>query len=365
MANVLSSFVQIGEMRSFLPRVNCDARDTFTTLWRKVFQDLTITHTRSTAGFVAEEVKATKSILKDLPETLTPDDIRRALREVSKGIILVPIFDEFDRIKDQDTATLMADAIKCLSDYSVNATVLVIGVAESVDELIKEHHSIERTLIQIPMPRMSSEEVKAIVASGMTRLKMEVDESEQRTIVGLSQGLPYVTHLLSLHATKSAIRRQSRKLVEEDVRNGITASLENWQQSIKTAYYNATRSHQPGNIFKEVVLACAFAITDEFGYFSAANVRDPLREIVPDREYDIPHFARHLKQISGEERGILLHRTGKKRSVRYRFSSPLMRPYIIMRGFDEGTINKRLLRKLSKEIAGDHLLSGLNGHYSP
>ena len=346
LSNVLASFVQDIEKRFYLPRVNCDARDTFTTLWKKLFRDIKVTQTQRGVGFTSSDVVVDVSIVDELPDELTPDEVRRVLSQLARGIILVPIFDEFDRIKKDETSALMADAIKSLSDYSVDATVLIIGVAESVDELIKEHQSIERALVQIPMPRMSGAEVGQIIKNGLAELEMQVGDGEKHTIVNLSQGLPYVAHLLSLHAAKSAIKRESKIVQLEDIQSGITTSINDWQQSIKTTYYHATKSPQPGNIFREVVLACAFAKNDELGYFSAAQVRDPLNLIVPDRSYSIPNYARHLKQLSSVERGELLHRIGKTRRLRYRFNSPLMRPYIVMKGIDDGIITREHLPKL-------------------
>ena len=90
------------------------------------------------------------------------------MQDLSKTSGLIIIFDEFDKIKRADLIAAMADTIKALSDYSVNATIFIIGVADSVDELIREHQSIERALIQIPMPRMSDDEIRGIstTASG-------------------------------------------------------------------------------------------------------------------------------------------------------------------------------------------------------
>ena len=360
LSNVLSSFLQSVEGLFHLPRVNCDARDTYTSLWQKLFRNLRITETRPGVGFAASDIDSHRKLVDDLPEELTPDDVRTTLQILSRGIILVPIFDEFDRIGDVQTSTLMADTIKGLSDYSVASTVIIIGVAESVDELIKEHHSIERALVQIPMPRMSNEEIGDIISNGLTKLEMSIEDGQRRTIASLSQGLPYVTHLLALHAAKSAINRESRMVEQDDVRRGISIAVDQWQQSNKNAYYNATKSHQPENIFRQVILACAFADTDEFGYFSAANVRDPLRLIVPARQYDIPHFARHLQKFSSPERGNLLERMGSERRWRYRFTNPLMRPYIIMRGFDDGTINGDQLRALSESLGGGDMFSRID-----
>ena len=348
LSNVLSSFLQSAGDHFHLPKINCDASDTFTSLWKKQFQDLILTEVRPGAGFQSEDIKTNKSILEGLPDKLNPDIIRRTLSSLSHNIILVPIFDEFDRIQNKNLPSLMADTIKGLSDYSVDATIILIGVAESVDDLISEHQSIERVFVQIPLQRMSNKEVKEIIDNGLQKLEMQIETSTSRSIVSLSQGLPYVTHLLSLHTTRAALQRKSAKIQAQDLQIGIVKSLENWQQSVKTTYYVATKSQQPGNIFREVLLACAFANNDEFGYFPAANVRDPLRIIIPGKTYDIPNFARHLKQFSGPERGDLLNRTGSKRRLRFRFNNPLMRPYIIMRGIEDGIIEQDKLENLGK-----------------
>jgi hypothetical protein len=68
-------------------------------------------------------------------------------REAERKLV---VFDEFDRLANMEARGLMSDTIKSLSDYGSSATVLVIGVADSVSDLIQEHQSIERVLMQIP-----------------------------------------------------------------------------------------------------------------------------------------------------------------------------------------------------------------------
>jgi hypothetical protein len=144
--------------------------------------------------------------------------------------------------------------------------------------------------------------------------------------------------MLALHTAKFALGRESLVITRDDVKAGISRSLEQWHQSIVTTYYNATKSHQPDHLYKEVLLACALAEVDEKSYFTAAAVRGPLRMIARP-ELDIPNFARHLKQFSEQQRGNVLVREGETRRIRYRFANPLMRPYIIMRGVSEGLLS--------------------------
>ena len=84
----------------------------------------------------------------------------------------------------------IADTVKTLSDHAVSATVVLVGVADSVGELIEEHESVERALIQVHMPRMSYKEVEEIVTTGMNRLSLSVDSHALRRICILAQGLP-------------------------------------------------------------------------------------------------------------------------------------------------------------------------------
>ena len=67
---------------------------------------------------------------------------------------------------------------------------------------------------------------------------------------------------------------------------------------------------------------------------------------IMERHYDIPSFSRHLKEFSERTRGPILHKTGRKRRMRYRFSNPLMQPYVSMRGVAGGLIDKATLRDL-------------------
>ncbi|WP_054657241.1 hypothetical protein, partial [Stenotrophomonas pictorum] len=266
-----------------------------------------------------------------------PDDVRRVLAQLSAVRPVLIVLDEFDRIESKSVQALVADTIKGLSDFGVSASILLIGVAESISELIEGHLSIERALVQIPMPRMTDAEIDQIFDKGMARLGMAIEDSAKAHMRNLSQGLPYIAHLLALNATKTAVFDNSPLVRRAHADEGILKSLDQWQESIKTAYYVAIKSQQPGNIYKQVLLACAIAEVDEMGYFTAAAVRAPVTAIAK-RPLDIPNYARHLKEFSEEGRGPVITRIGTERKFRYRFVNPLMRPYVIMRGHAEKLI---------------------------
>jgi nucleoside-triphosphatase THEP1 len=344
LANVLFDFLSRAGLHGMESgTINCDPTMNFSSLWHKIFRDISINAPSISAGFAAQPVQQKFSLDAFLPETVTPDDVRHALKQLpAKSIIII---DEVDRIGEKEiTTTLLADTIKTLSDHSIDTTLILVGVADSIDELIAEHRSTERALVQVHMPRMSDEELYEILLKALSPVHMTMEVDAQQRIARLSKGLPHYTHLLGQNAALQAIQAGRRNIIKQDVTTAIKAALGKAQQSIISGYHKATHSPRE-NLYKQVLLACAIAKTDYLGFFSAADVRDPMSRIMK-RKYEIPAFSQHLNAFCDEERGPILQRTGTKRRFRFRFINPLLQPFVIMRGVDEGMISEDELEAL-------------------
>jgi hypothetical protein len=226
---------------------------------------------------------------------------------------------------------LLADTIKALSDQGVRATLLLVGVADSVDQLIEEHPSVERSLAQIHMPTMSQVELGEIIDRGMHIAGLIAEPEFRDDAVRLAHGLPNYVHLLGQNAAKRAVEQRRDRIVRADLDPAIERSLEMVDESVLSAYHRATTSNRE-TLYRDVLLACALAHRDDLDTFSAADVRDQLVAITGvDR--DIPAFAQHLKDFSGAgERGKILDRLGTQRRYRYRFKNPLLPPFVLMKG---------------------------------
>ncbi len=317
LANTFTTFMHRPAARAIARRVNCDGVTSFQSLWRKVF----------------EEVELNIPVNKDTG----PDDIRRSLASVSAASRPIIVLDEFDRLAPGRTAGLIADTIKSLSDYSVNTTIILVGVANSVSELLRGHASVGRALVEIPMPRMSDEEIEEILDKRASRLDMTMTEQVRSQIVKYSQGLPHYAHLIGLNAFQEGALNRTKKIVRTHLRKSIDKYISKAQKTIKDAYYKATLSPRPDNLFKEVLLACSLADADGLGFFAATDVVIPMSTIMENR-YEIPSFARHLKEFCTDERGAILERRGQPRRYRYRFRDPLMRPYVTLQALSSGLL---------------------------
>jgi hypothetical protein len=112
------------------------------------------------------------------------------------------------------------------------------------------------------------------------------------------------------------------------------------QLDFSTLYFNVGQVFTPGSPINERDL-----FAGRIEQLGKITVRTPLR-ILTEKPYVIPNFARHLKEFSEPIRGKIVERVGAARRLRYRFVSPIMRPYIVMRGFSEKMLNRQMLKKI-------------------
>jgi Cdc6-like AAA superfamily ATPase len=311
--------------------VNCVPNDTFQSLWLKVYADL--------SDGSSADLGATQG-------QITPDSVRRTLSGFDLTTTPIIIFDEFDKLVDAEAKALLANTIKALSDYAVSTTIILVGVAKSVSELIGGHESILRALAQIPMPRMNTTELGEVLDKRLPRVGMTIAPQAKAQIVTLSRGLPHYTHLLGQFAAKRAIAQHSLKIAESHVDQAERDCLTRTHQTTLEQYQKAIRSHRAGNIYKEVLLGCALAEPDALGFFPAKAVEFPLTKIMK-QSYDVAKFGQHLKILCEPDRGSILEVTGTPRRFRYRFVEPLMQPYVLLQGLSDGLIDKSMLEALS------------------
>jgi energy-coupling factor transporter ATP-binding protein EcfA2 len=344
LVNILSDSLRGLEKGSYqIVRHNCDFTSNFVSIWQGVFRELSFL--RSIQSQALEDLAANGTLRFPFPEDGRSEDVRFLLQQLGSPAIIV--IDEFDRVKDQETPTRLADTIKSLSDHSVDATLIIVGVADSIDELITEHASIERALVQIQVPRMLESELIEIVAKGFLHAKMSIDEDAKQHIAALSRGLPHNAHELGMLTGYAALDSGRVIATKEDVELAIRRSVENAKQTIVSSYYQAVSSpHQ--SIYREILLAAALCPTSELGYFSAGDLRNSLF-VITKKQYGVDGYMRHLNHFCSKERGNVLEKKGERRRFRFRFRESIMEPYIIMRGIKERLISEEDVIRLKSQ----------------
>lgn len=341
LANIIA--ILAADTKVLTCKVNCEAGDTFETAWKKALNEFTYSTKRQGVGFTGLEEGEIKRLSDFVHEKIDANSLRVLF--AGTGAPLLIIFDEFDRLSAK-AGKAFTDVIKTLSDTGAMATLLLVGVADTVDRLIKDHASVARALVQIHMPRMKPKELTEIVVTGAKKLGVTFEPEATVQIVQLSQGLPHYTHLVARNAARQAVKRLSRSVTVDDVAGALQDAVGDAQHSIKTQYHAATTSSHKGALFREVLLACALAKKDGLSYFQAADVVEPLSAMM-GKAYEIPAFARHLSKLCEPARSSVLERTGQRRRYRYRFTEPLLEPFIVMNGLADDLISSSMLASLS------------------
>jgi Cdc6-like AAA superfamily ATPase len=303
--------------------ISCGMSDDFYTIWGNAFNDF-----NAQGEDVASHFKGKSN----------PYEVYNALNDLDGSKYHIFIFDEFDRVQDKNAVTMMADLMKHFSNHPINVTIIIVGVGNTLVELFGSHESVARCCAQIKMPRMSENELHEIIDNRFDRIKFTLDSEVRNKVTKLSQGLPGYVHLLGQLMLKHAIERKSTHISNEDFEVSLGQALEKADYSARQDYLTATKSPRKDNKYKEVLLACAMAQSDEMGHFYAGDVREPYSK-VRGREMEITNFATNLNNLCLPERGPALLKSGERKRYQYRFANPLVQPLTIMQGINEKMIS--------------------------
>lgn len=331
-------------LKSFVvARVQAGPQDSFSSLWIRALEELrAMAISSGRENYVNLDVNF---------GTITPTDVRRELQKINPNALPIIIIDEYDKIINADAKSLTANLIKELYDFTISTTVILVGVAENISQLVEDHASIDRAIVQVQLHRMSEGELREIVRQRASQTPMTFSNDAVWTIVILSRGLPFFTQTLSKHAAMNAIEDKRLNVNNYDVEAAMTRFIEDIEVSFRDVYRAATRTNQKNNL-QESLLACALARCDDEGFFKATDVVEPLSAIMKDARR-IAHFDKHLRRFSGSDGGNILIKRGGDRQQTFRFADPLMQPYVIIRGIQSRMIDESAKSLLLQKEQGE------------
>jgi Cdc6-like AAA superfamily ATPase len=339
LANMIMFKLRCSDRHIMTPHINCSSVHTYSDLWASVLDDIKFRAEKSNLQLPRQVTKLLRDSDKGLPTTVTPEIARRLLTTLSETMALVVIIDEFDMIKDVQLRQQVAETIKYFSDRNVPATIVLVGVADDISTLLDDHESIGRCIAQVRMPRMSRDEVEAIIVASLKKSGMTVEKSALHELSRIAQGLPHYAHLMGLHAGRQAVENGSKAVNQTHVAEAIHVAIERVQFTVRNAYLKGTTSAKKNALYKEVLLACSLTESDDFGYFAPADVRPPLERVLK-RPYQVEAFARHLHTFCEEQHGPVLKKSDLTTRPRFRFADALMQPFVLMKGLDDKMITE-------------------------
>ena len=246
------------------------------------------------------------------------------LQEIRAGHVLIMI-DEFDRLSDEDAVRDMTELLKTTSDLSVRVSFVLIGVAESMDELRQVHPSLARTMVALPLPLLPDDEVAALLEKGCRDLRLILSDPARRSLLLLARGSPYFAQLLSLHASDCAVKRGASELGPADVAAAVALILEESHHSFEPLLAGLPRADAR---WPDLMFAAACAPCNGFGWFTAAAARETATTLGMDLPADLTFGLSVLASLDG---GDILKKRRMPEADEYAFSHVNLRNYVLLR----------------------------------
>lgn len=236
--------------------------------------------------------------------------------KLAKDGILI-IIDEFDQIKQPEG---FASYLKSLATNTPGLKFCIVGVAQDIQNLMKEHESADRLFAGsvINLPPMSSSELRAIIVKAELSIERKILFHQQAIdrIIQLAQGHPYIVHLIGKIALRSAYEAQATLIDEELVNATLRAIAEKEADPVLEGRYKKAVASSPQR--ESVLKAMALSISTDGEILTTDAYKLAL-------EKDVDNPSQYVGQLVTAEYGAELI---KVRERYYRFKDSLFSTYV-------------------------------------
>lgn len=314
----------------FPVKITCNRSDTFKGIWEKAFSKVRFERSRNGIGYLPNKNVENYQLDFFLPEAdeISSLDVQFVLENVDINLLF--IFDEYDSIFDPEVLGRMADTLKALSDNAPKVTVMLVGIAQDVVELIGAHPSNERCLRQVQIPVMSDLEILDIINRGVNYLGFEMVRQVREQIVRMAMGFPHFAHLLTKQSCKAVIQDEKNTVEIGHYSRGLRVGLLRVDETIRSAYQRATFAVNDKSNFEMVLWACANTRIDDRNTFTIKDVAQQF-SIIARRNVTPQSLSRNIGKLCLPERNDVLERIESGANVRFRFRNPLFKVFVNMK----------------------------------
>lgn len=306
------------ESRYLVVYASCGAFSSFEDIFRAVLRDIPQLYLRDIDPSALGESQG--SLADRLPEGFDARQLAELLTQVT-GTRVIIVLDEYDRAESDQFRQSVAELVKNLSDRAARVQLVLAGVASNLQQLIGYIPSIRRNIIGLPMPRLSSEEVRALIRIGEKSAGVSFDEDAIQAIESLSNGSPYLVRLVSHHASMIALDSERLQIELADVWGALDKVVEEAASRIDPRLLSAVEPFL-GPQHAALTHAAARAASTPDGWFSPEDALS-LVENCPSE--------RMIKELNELTLAGVVERSTESETARYRFREEPLPTYLWMR----------------------------------
>ncbi len=303
---------QLRRRGAIVARCACEAETTFDTMIRALARDLPRSLLAQgdfggdVGGDSAGDQQGCEAILP--PRAIRPADVA-AIPAALSCDMAVFVVDEFDRVIDVETRTRLADTIKLLSDRGLRLYFMVVGVSNTLEQIIGQHPSIQRNIVGVHLPLLRDDEIADMLTKGGRQAGITFNPQASGVVQGVARGMPYMAQLLGLRIAQSALRHaedDDAQVTDTDVLGAVQRLIDEASSMVLTTY--AALSAEPR--LGMMLLRLAGAEQDQWGRMIAVKVADGIS--VGGVRLTLPHWQRLL------DSGVVVQPEGEAGPAQFR-----------------------------------------------
>ena len=227
----------------------------------------------------------------------------------------------------------IVELLKLLSDRSSDRVgevkAVVAGIPTASEMLISLDKATARRTAQIEVGRMPEDELDQILLRGGKKLGVDFEPLCRYRIIRESDGFPYYTHLLALHACRKALRDRRHTVTLEDFESSLDDILADCDLALRRGYISAVETSGEVRVRRSILEAIASVNKPEVTF---KEIRESFLKLHP--EYGTPEQLNFLSTAMKalKETYVILEDSGRPKSRKnaYRFRNPLMRAYVLL-----------------------------------
>lgn len=306
------------ESRYLVVYASCGAFSSFEDIFRTVLRDIPQLYLRDIDPTALGEQPG--SLADRLANDIDARGLGELLSQVT-GTRVIIILDEYDRAESDQFRQSVAELIKNLSDRAARVQLVLAGVASNLQQLVGYIPSIRRNVIGLPMPRLSSEEVQALIRIGERSAGVEFEPGAVDAIEALSNGSPYLVRLVSHHASMHALDAERLRIELSDVSSALDKVVDESAGRIDPRLIAAVEPFLEGSR-RALTHAAARAASTPDGWFAPEDAISLCESCPPER------MAKELNEMT---LAGVLERAAEGDTARFRFREEPLPTYLWMR----------------------------------
>ncbi len=325
--SLINIFAQIAQNSGYIVLLDAPgAHASFSSLFRSYLSQIPMRFSRSItlSSTTAESEGNFDSLLPS--SDFGPRELSDVLSLLTNTRVIMFI-DEYDRVTSDLFRNQLAELLKNLSDRGARVSMVILGVAHNLDQLLGYHPSIRRNVVGIPVTRMNNKEVSEILMLGARPSQLTYTDEAEKDIIFKTAGSPYYARLLALYSCRNAIEANETVVQLQHIKQACLQLSSEFSAEFHDLYAELMINDKD-QVIKGVISAAAYTFASSDEHFTIEMLQNNYVHLF-ERPIKTDAMEKVVLSLSMGD-GAFLKKLIRTSSIQYTFQNPDFAFYVIL-----------------------------------